>query len=170
MCWSLSKQNNAKREGAAHEIIKSAIFLHYVNKKAHFFLVQDALQSKIPFKTSILQVSLYSNYKNITLCRKLTHTKRNVTYYTITLSNPYTYIKQPLTKTIVPEQTAQIYLDNVFPLRLSVWDIRQLVFKNSKRFLESKVHQTIPTNELPHDFTVKQILPRYILGYYYKTS
>ncbi|KAG1501423.1 hypothetical protein G6F47_003208 [Rhizopus delemar] len=101
------------------------------------------------------------------LCRARYHSKpqyykyrsiqtTRILHYAESLPTP----NQPLTKTIVPEQTAQIYLDNVFPLRLSVWDIRQLVFKNSKRFLESKVHQTIPTNELPHDFTVKQILPR----------
>lgn len=58
------------------------------------------------------------------------------------------------------EQTAQLYLDNVFPLRMGVWDIRQLVFRNSKRFLESKVHQSIPSKQLPHDFSIKEIIAR----------
>ncbi|CEI89500.1 hypothetical protein RMCBS344292_03855 [Rhizopus microsporus] len=60
----------------------------------------------------------------------------------------------------VTEQTAQLYLDNVFPLRMSVWDIRQLVFRNSKALLESKVHQAIPSPDLPHDFAIKEIIAR----------
>ncbi|KAG0743806.1 hypothetical protein G6F57_005001 [Rhizopus arrhizus] len=43
---------------------------------------------------------------------------------------------------------------------MGVWDIRQLVFRNSKRFLESKVHQSIPSKQLPHDFSIKEIIAR----------
>ncbi|RCI03787.1 mitochondrial escape protein 2 [Rhizopus stolonifer] len=43
---------------------------------------------------------------------------------------------------------------------MSSWDIRQLLFRNSKGFLEGKVHQAIPTKELPHEFTVKEVIAR----------
>lgn len=55
------------------------------------------------------------------------------------------------------EQTAQLYLDNVFPLRMGSLDIRQLVFRNSKAFLESRAHQAIPSCDMPHNFAIKQI-------------
>lgn len=58
------------------------------------------------------------------------------------------------------EQTAQLFLDNVFPLKFGAFDIRQLVFRNSKSFLESKAHQAIPSNELPHEFAIKEIIAR----------
>jgi hypothetical protein len=39
-------------------------------------------------------------------------------------------------------------------------DIRQLVFRNSKTFLEAKTHQAIPSGELPYNFAIKQIFAR----------
>lgn len=58
------------------------------------------------------------------------------------------------------EQTAQLYLDNVFPLKFGAFDIRQLFFRDSKNFLESKAHQSIPSKELPHDFAIKEVIAR----------
>jgi hypothetical protein len=43
---------------------------------------------------------------------------------------------------------------------MGVLDIRQLVFRNSKTFLETKAHQAIPSEELPHNFAIKQIFAR----------
>ncbi|KAK4512205.1 uncharacterized protein ATC70_013448 [Mucor velutinosus] len=65
----------------------------------------------------------------------------------------------PITQ-VAREQTAQLYLDNVFPLRMGVLDIRQVFFRNSKNFLESKAHQAIPSDELPYNFAIKEILAR----------
>lgn len=59
-------------------------------------------------------------------------------------------------------QTAQLYLDNVFPLKMGVLDIRQVFFRNSKNFLESKAHQAIPSEELPYNFAIKEIFARYV--------
>lgn len=66
-------------------------------------------------------------------------------------------------KPIVPtsrEQTAQLYLNNVFPLKMGSLDIRQYFFRNSKQFLEKKAHQAIPSGELPYNFAIKEILAR----------
>jgi hypothetical protein len=60
----------------------------------------------------------------------------------------------------VQEQTAQVYLDNVFPLKLNTLDIRQLVFRNTKGFLESRARQAIPSEDLPHSFQIKNIAAR----------
>ncbi|KAI8989554.1 RNA12 protein-domain-containing protein [Pilobolus umbonatus] len=61
---------------------------------------------------------------------------------------------------ITKEQLGQLYLDNVFPLKMNILDIRQLVLRNSRGFLESKTHQAIPSNELPYDFCIKEIIAR----------
>ncbi|KAI8341615.1 RNA12 protein-domain-containing protein [Choanephora cucurbitarum] len=58
------------------------------------------------------------------------------------------------------EQTAQLYLDNVFPLKVHSFDIRQMFFRDSKSFLESKAHQAIPSDNLPYEFTIKEIIAR----------
>lgn len=65
----------------------------------------------------------------------------------------------PITQ-IAREQTAQLYLDNVFPLKIGSFDIRQYFFRNSKQFLEKKAHQAIPSDDLPHNFAIKEILAR----------
>ncbi|KAL9553734.1 hypothetical protein MBANPS3_003159 [Mucor bainieri] len=65
----------------------------------------------------------------------------------------------PITQ-VAREQTAQLYLDNVFPLKMGMLDIRQVFFRNSKNFLESKAHQSIPTDELPYNFAIKEIFAR----------
>ncbi|GAN06144.1 exonuclease [Mucor ambiguus] len=65
----------------------------------------------------------------------------------------------PITQ-VAREQTAQLYLDNVFPLKMGILDIRQVFFRNSKNFLESKAHQSIPTDELPYNFAIKEIFAR----------
>ncbi|KAI8641214.1 RNA12 protein-domain-containing protein [Parasitella parasitica] len=39
-------------------------------------------------------------------------------------------------------------------------DIRQIFFRNSKNFLESKAHQAIPSEDLPYNFAIKEIFAR----------
>jgi hypothetical protein len=39
-------------------------------------------------------------------------------------------------------------------------DIRQYFFRNSKQFLEKKAHLAIPSEELPHNFAIKEIIAR----------
>ncbi|OBZ89957.1 Mitochondrial escape protein 2 [Choanephora cucurbitarum] len=58
------------------------------------------------------------------------------------------------------QQTAQLYLDNVFPLKVHSFDIRQMFFRDSKSFLESKAHQAIPSDDLPYEFAIKEIIAR----------
>ncbi|KAI9470931.1 MAG: RNA12 protein-domain-containing protein [Benjaminiella poitrasii] len=43
---------------------------------------------------------------------------------------------------------------------MSMIDIRQIVFRNSKKFLETRVHQAIPSNKLPNEFAIKEIMAR----------
>ncbi|KAI8968296.1 RNA12 protein-domain-containing protein [Mycotypha africana] len=58
------------------------------------------------------------------------------------------------------DQTTQLYLDNVFPLKISSIDFRQWFFRRSKHFLENRVHQAIPSNELPNNFSIQEIMAR----------
>ncbi|KAL7311152.1 mitochondrial escape protein 2 [Mucor circinelloides] len=74
------------------------------------------------------------------------------------ISKPVT-TEIPITQ-VAREQTAQLYLDNVFPLKMGILDIRQVFFRNSKNFLESKAHQSIPSDELPYNFAIKEIFAR----------
>lgn len=69
-------------------------------------------------------------------------------------------INEPTIASVSREQTAQLYLNNVFPLKMGSFDIRQFFFRNSKQFLERKAHQAIPSNDLPYDFAIKEILAR----------
>ncbi|KAI8090206.1 RNA12 protein-domain-containing protein [Gilbertella persicaria] len=73
-----------------------------------------------------------------------------------TVSKPAATFETAVTR----EQTAQLYLDNVFPLKMGSFDIRQMFFRDSKNFLESKANQAIPSNDLPHNFVIKEILAR----------
>ncbi|EPB90204.1 hypothetical protein HMPREF1544_02888 [Mucor circinelloides 1006PhL] len=43
---------------------------------------------------------------------------------------------------------------------MGILDIRQVFFRNSKNFLESKAHQSIPSDELPYNFAIKEIFAR----------
>ncbi|GAA5796012.1 RNA12 protein-domain-containing protein [Helicostylum pulchrum] len=61
---------------------------------------------------------------------------------------------------IAREQNAQLYLNNVFPLKMNSLDIRSYFFRNSKQFLEKKAHEAIPSNDLPFDFAIKEIIAR----------
>lgn len=45
---------------------------------------------------------------------------------------------------------------------MGILDIRQVFFRNSKNFLESKAHQAIPSEELPYNFAIKEIFARYV--------
>ncbi|KAI9283364.1 RNA12 protein-domain-containing protein [Sporodiniella umbellata] len=66
----------------------------------------------------------------------------------------------PFATISVSEQTSNVYLDNVFPLKMGVWDIRQYLFRTSKDSLESKIKNAIPTKELPAEFKVKDVVAR----------
>ncbi|KAI7905156.1 RNA12 protein-domain-containing protein [Cokeromyces recurvatus] len=77
-----------------------------------------------------------------------------------TNSFPKSVTKSTLNDISAREQTAQLYLDNVFPLRMGMIDIRQIVFRNSKHFLETRVQHAIPSNILPNEFTIKEIVAR----------
>ena len=58
------------------------------------------------------------------------------------------------------------YLDNVFPLRMNMFDIRQLFFRNTKRYIDSRANKAIPpTEKLGHEFTVKHMEARYVEGH-----
>lgn len=57
----------------------------------------------------------------------------------------------------VEEQTAMLYLDNVFPLRVGILDIRQWFFRNTMACMD----RVLPSPELiPHGFKIKRIEPR----------
>ncbi|KAI9274452.1 RNA12 protein-domain-containing protein [Phascolomyces articulosus] len=59
------------------------------------------------------------------------------------------------------EQTAMLYLDNVFPLRFNALDIRQWFFRNTKKCLDTRATRALPTTEeIGHGFTVKHLEPR----------
>ncbi|KAI8390823.1 RNA12 protein-domain-containing protein [Radiomyces spectabilis] len=63
--------------------------------------------------------------------------------------------------TSVPkEQTAMLFLDNVFPLRMNVIDIRQFFFRDTRRFLETRTSKAVPSKDLPFDFAIKDIQAR----------
>ncbi|KAI9027400.1 RNA12 protein-domain-containing protein [Phycomyces nitens] len=67
---------------------------------------------------------------------------------------------QGLTTEVAQLQTAMLYLDNVFPLRLNKLDIRQLLFRSTKHSLEAKAHKSIPTEGMPHNFKIADVIPR----------
>lgn len=57
----------------------------------------------------------------------------------------------------VEEQSAMLYLDNVFPLRVGILDIRQWFFRNTMACMD----RVLPSPELiPHGFRIKRIEPR----------
>ncbi|ORY96952.1 RNA12 protein-domain-containing protein [Syncephalastrum racemosum] len=72
--------------------------------------------------------------------------------------------KEPVMSIITPfatqEQTAMLYLDNIFPLRMNTFDIRQLFFRNTRACLESRAHKAIPSQELAEGFHIKRMESR----------
>ena len=59
------------------------------------------------------------------------------------------------------EQTAMLYLDNMFPLRFNALDIRQWFFRNKNKCLNTRAAKNIPTSqEIGHGFTVKNMEAR----------
>ncbi|KAG0174792.1 mitochondrial escape protein 2 [Apophysomyces sp. BC1015] len=75
----------------------------------------------------------------------------------------------------VREQTAMLYLDNVFPLRISKLDIRQWIFRKTRQSLEGKAHKVIPSEEVPYEFVIREIKERTkdggaIVKFAYKSS
>ncbi|KAI8081771.1 RNA12 protein-domain-containing protein [Halteromyces radiatus] len=58
------------------------------------------------------------------------------------------------------EQTALLYLDNIFPLRMNSFDFRQFVFRNTDRSLENVANRCIPTENLPYNFKLLDIIGR----------
>ncbi|KAI8145832.1 RNA12 protein-domain-containing protein [Fennellomyces sp. T-0311] len=61
----------------------------------------------------------------------------------------------------VQEQSGMFYLDNVFPLRMNMFDIRQLFFRNTKRCIDGRANKAMPATEvLGHGFAVKHMEAR----------
>ncbi|KAF7727906.1 mitochondrial escape protein 2 [Apophysomyces ossiformis] len=60
----------------------------------------------------------------------------------------------------VREQTAMLYLDNMFPLRMNVFDIRQWIFRKTRHSLEGTAHKVLPSKEIPHEFAIREIEER----------
>jgi len=61
---------------------------------------------------------------------------------------------------LVHEQEALMYLDNIFPLRVGFWDVRQYLFRNSEQSIKAKVDSLVPKDKIPCDFEVEQAIAR----------
>ncbi|KAI7867395.1 RNA12 protein-domain-containing protein [Spinellus fusiger] len=69
-------------------------------------------------------------------------------------------LPQGLTAEIVQEQPAMLYLDQVFPLRMNRFDIRQMLVRSTHSSLESMARKLIPTEGMPHNFKIVDVIPR----------
>ncbi|ORX62891.1 hypothetical protein DM01DRAFT_1330999 [Hesseltinella vesiculosa] len=63
-------------------------------------------------------------------------------------------------ETGLKEHYAYLYLDNVYPLRMGALDFRQYIFVKSKYSLESVARRCIPTEEMPNNFKLLDIIQR----------
>ena len=70
-------------------------------------------------------------------------------------------IKEASGEAGMQEQTAMLYLDNMFPLRFNALDFRQWFFRSKSKRLNSRAARAIPTpEEIGHGFTIKNLEAR----------